>query len=143
MAVDYDCIFTFMVFLAEHGMDIGVSQVRRTGSELGVNVVRLVETMNLDRTSWHKYKMTSRAIESSSWSSTFQPSTFNPYSPLQMLIIKSLLLTVSFLTLSIESILAVPLLLDARALSLNVDTLFSRGSEEKGKVKPLTSLACT
>ena len=62
-----------------------------------------------------------------------------------MLIIKSLLLAVSFLTLSI---LAEPIPLDARALSVSDDTLFSRGrtnakGKPKSKVKPLTSLACT
>ena len=62
-----------------------------------------------------------------------------------MLIIKSLLLTLSFLTLSI---LAAPIPLNARALSFNDDTLFRRSDEGqsingKGKVKPVTSLACT
>ena len=65
--------------------------------------------------------MTSRTVESSSW-----PSTFNPYSPLQMLIIKSLLLAVFFLTLSI---LAAPIPLDPRD-----DALFSRGRSGKEAV---------
>ena len=119
-------------FWTDHGVDIRISHVRRTGPELGV--VRLVETMDLDLDrSRRKYKMTSRATELSSWSSTF-----NPYSPLQMLIIKSLLLAVSFLTLSI---LAAPIPLDAGALSSDDDMLFSRattkGGKAKSKVKPL------
>ena len=58
-----------------------------------------------------------------------------------MLIIKSLLLAVSFLTQF--SILVAPIPLDAHALSLNDDALFTRSSRENGNVKPLTSLACT
>ena len=158
---DTIAFFTSMVFLAEDGVDIrGFSSATdRPGAGGKMNVVRLLETMDLDCSSY-QYEMTSRAIESSSWSSTFnlqpstfnlQPSTFNlqpspsTFNLHQMLIIKYFLLGVSFLTQF--SILAAPIPLDARALSLNDDTLFSRGTTKggaaKSKVKPITSLACT
>ena len=68
-----NCIlFILIVFLAEHGVDGGdfSSVMDRPGAGGKIKVVRLVETMDLDHFS-HKYKMTLRAIESSSWSSTF------------------------------------------------------------------------
>ena len=85
---------------------------------------------DIDRSSL-RYKITSRVTGFSSWSSTHSPFR----QPSQMLIIKSLILAVSFLTQ--VAVLAAPIPLEARALSLDGDAIVSRAGSM------FVSLVCT